>query len=90
MGPYEGEHENEETYVRQDEQQREGDRDVARNQTGQGQAGAGLALLIWCLAMCPVMTATRPPRHQLPITVEAPNERLTIAHGLYGRDGWAA
>jgi ABC-type glycerol-3-phosphate transport system permease component len=28
--------------------------------------------------------------HQLPITVEAPNERLTIAHGLYGRDGWAA
>jgi len=36
-----------------------------------------------------VITAIKPPKHHVPITVDAANEMLTIAHGLYGR-GWAA
>jgi hypothetical protein len=38
--------------------------------------------LICCRATWPVITATRPPKHQLPITVDAANEMLTIAQGL--------
>ncbi len=61
-----------------DERQDEPDRDVAADQPGQRQGRAGLAGL-------PVTTATIPPKNHEPRTVEAANETLTIAQGLYGR-----